>query len=279
MAQYVSNPSLPAAAQYVSNPSLLAAAQYISNPSLPAAHARSGSKQPSPPLPTTRLPARRVAPPGSTLRPTAEAASETGTSQDGIGLPTATAHVATSTVPTRESNSGNRVAVGVGRQVSNPQTLSSNTSAAPPRWNTSHIIGVRRKNSSAIKLVVDVTAEGSEKLLAGLKDINDTARELKKEELALEMKIHEENLHYKQEKDKMLLENSKLALMNQTAMVAAMASLAKAIRGVRPTPECHSTTTYDEDPAGSAPDHGTKRTAGHCYEAAGTGYSNIDTST
>jgi hypothetical protein len=66
---------------------------------------------------------------------------------------------------------------------------------------------MRRKNSSTINLVADATVEGSEKLLAGLKDINDSARELKKEELALEMEIHEENLRYKQEKDKMLLEN------------------------------------------------------------------------
>ena len=64
---------------------------------------------------------------------------------------------------------------------------------------------MRRKNSSTIKLVVDTTIEGSEKLFARLKDINDTTRELKKEELALEMKIHEENLCYKQEKNKMLL--------------------------------------------------------------------------
>jgi hypothetical protein len=58
-----------------------------------------------------------------------------------------------------------------------------------------------------------------------------------------------------------------------------MASLAEAIRGVRPTPGCHTTTASNEDPTGSAPDHDTERTAGHSYKAAGTGYGNIDTST
>lgn len=89
-----------------------------------------------------------------------------------------------------------------------------------------------RKNSSAVKLVADATLEGSERLVAGLKDINDATKELKKEEMALEMRKHEENLRYNQEKDKVLLENSKLALLNQTAVVAAMMSLADAIRSM-----------------------------------------------
>jgi hypothetical protein len=72
--------------------------------------------------------------------------------------------------------------------------------------------------------VADTTLEGNKKLVVGLKDINDTAKELKKEELALEMKIHQENLRYNQEKDKMLLENAKLTLLNQSAVVAAMTS-------------------------------------------------------
>jgi hypothetical protein len=36
--------------------------------------------------------------------------------------------------------------------------------------------------------------------------INDTSKELKKE-LALEMRIHEENLKYQKDKDTILLEN------------------------------------------------------------------------
>ena len=91
-----------------------------------------------------------------------------------------------------------------------------------------------------MKLVAEATLEGSQRLVAGLKDINDTAKELRKEEMALEMKRHEENLRYNQEKDKVLLQNSQMALMNQSAVVAAMASLADAIRSVRAP---HASTT------------------------------------
>ena len=34
--------------------------------------------------------------------------------------------------------------------------------------------------------------EGSDKLVAGLKEINDTSKEIKKEEIALGLRIHEE---------------------------------------------------------------------------------------
>ena len=36
--------------------------------------------------------------------------------------------------------------------------------------------------------------EGTDKLVASLKEINDTSKELKKEEIALGIRIHEENL-------------------------------------------------------------------------------------
>jgi hypothetical protein len=89
-----------------------------------------------------------------------------------------------------------------------------------------------------MRVVADATLEGSEKLVAWLKEINDTSKELKKEELALEIRIHEENLRYKQEKDKVLLENSKLALLNQSAVVATMASLVDTIRSVKAPTGC-----------------------------------------
>lgn len=78
--------------------------------------------------------------------------------------------------------------------------------------------------------------EGTDKLVAGLKEINDTSKELKKEEIALGIRIHEDNLRYKQEKEKLHLENSRIALQNQSAVVAAMTSLADAIRTVRAPP-------------------------------------------
>ena len=48
----------------------------------------------------------------------------------------------------------------------------------------------------------------------------------------MEIKIYEENLRYNKKKYKMLLENLKLALMNQTVVVAAMTSLADVTRSV-----------------------------------------------
>jgi hypothetical protein len=128
-----------------------------------------------------------------------------------------------------------------------PQTLSSDTSATAGRRNTSHSTGVRRKNSAAIKLVAEATVEGSDKLVASLKEINETSEDMRKEEMVMELRIHEENLRYKQEKDKVLLENSKLALLNQTAVIAAMASMAEAIRGIRAPRDC-GTGSIDDQP-------------------------------
>lgn len=95
--------------------------------------------------------------------------------------------------------------------------------------------------------------EGSDKLVAGLKEINDTSKELKREEIALGMRIHEENLRYKQDKDKLHIENSRIALLNQSAVVAAMTSLAEAIRSVRaPTTSTVDTTTTTPTDMGPA---------------------------
>jgi hypothetical protein len=79
------------------------------------------------------------------------------------------------------SNSTAQRATGI-RQ-SDPHLLSSDTSAARTKRGTSGSTGVRRKSSAAIKLVADATLEGSEKLLAGLKEINDTTKELKTQEM------------------------------------------------------------------------------------------------
>jgi hypothetical protein len=77
------------------------------------------------------------------------------------------------------SNSTAQRATGI-RQ-SDPHLLSSDTSAARTKRGTSGSTGVR--SSAAIKLVADATLEGSEKLLAGLKEINDTTKELKTQEM------------------------------------------------------------------------------------------------
>jgi hypothetical protein len=87
-----------------------------------------------------------------------------------------------------------------------------------------------------MRLFADATVECSNKLVAGLKEINDTTKQMKTEEMELELRIHEETMRYKQEKDHILLENAWLALINQGVVVAAMAGLADAIRGTRAPP-------------------------------------------
>lgn len=94
--------------------------------------------------------------------------------------------------------------------------------------------------------MTDATLEGSEKLVARLKKINNTAKELKKEQLALDIRIHEDNLRYKQEKNKMKFENSRLALQNQSAVVVAMASMAEAIRSAQAPATSNTSTTAAE---------------------------------
>jgi hypothetical protein len=44
-----------------------------------------------------------------------------------------------------------------------------------------------------IKMVADAILEGSDRLVAGLKEINDTAKDMRKQELDLDMRILEEN--------------------------------------------------------------------------------------
>jgi hypothetical protein len=89
-----------------------------------------------------------------------------------------------------------------GTRESDPHVLSSSdTSGARSNKPTIGSIGVRRKNNAGIKLVVDATLEGSDRLVAGLKEINDTAKVMKREEMDLELRIHDENMHYKLQRD------------------------------------------------------------------------------
>jgi hypothetical protein len=71
-----------------------------------------------------------------------------------------------------------------GARLNDPHLISSSyTSVARSKRPTSGSTGVRRKNSAAIKLVADATLEGCDHLVAGLKEINDTSKEMKKEEM------------------------------------------------------------------------------------------------
>lgn len=82
---------------------------------------------------------------------------------------------------------------------------SSTRSKRPPTGSTS----MRTKNSATFKTVADAILEGSDRLVAGLKEINDTTKDMRKHELDLDMKIHEENMLYKLERDKQVLENAR----------------------------------------------------------------------
>jgi hypothetical protein len=66
-------------------------------------------------------------------------------------------------------------------------------------------------------------------------------------------------MEYKQQKDNMVMENARLQLLNQGAVVAAMSALAEAIQGTRgstaPTTEEHTSAGHDstaEEHSGSA---------------------------
>jgi hypothetical protein len=197
----------------------------------------------APGLPHTRVPGGRMHAAPTSHRPPPQAGSPSSSQHTGMPRPSVPHGVPAGIPPRGHSSSGNRGVCTPGERHSEPQTLSSDTSAAAPRRQASHSTGVRKKSSAAMKLIADATFEGSEKLVAGLKDINDTAKELKREQLALDTRIHEENLWYQKEKDKLLLENSKLSLLNQTAVVAAMTSLADVIRIARNPPVDNYTTT------------------------------------
>ena len=46
-------------------------------------------------------------------------------------------------------------------------------------------------------MVADATLEGSDRLVAGLKEINSTAKEMKVQEMELELQMYYENMKYK----------------------------------------------------------------------------------
>jgi hypothetical protein len=81
--------------------------------------------------------------------------------------------------------------------------------------------------------VADATLERSESLFARLKEINNTAKVLKTQEMELELHMHQEEMLYEHGNDEKLLENAQLSLLNQGVVVAAMASFADAIRDVQ----------------------------------------------
>jgi hypothetical protein len=100
------------------------------------------------------------------------------------------------------ASSATLAAPAVGARASDPHLVSSlDTSAGRSRKPPSGSTGVRRKTNHAIKLVAYATVEGSDKLVAGLKEINDSTKEMKKQQMEMDLTIHAKNMRYKEKKD------------------------------------------------------------------------------
>lgn len=74
---------------------------------------------------------------------------------------------------------------------------------------------------------------------------------MKREEMDLDLRIHNDNMHYKFQRDQKVLETARLALLNQGVVVAAMASLANAIRRTRPPPTSAPISSTPEEEEGT----------------------------
>ncbi|KAG0567755.1 hypothetical protein KC19_7G157900 [Ceratodon purpureus] len=102
--------------------------------------------------------------------------------------------------------------------------------------------GVRKKRSIDTTSIADGVMESAEKMVKVLGEINETQRTTEKAKLETHAKHFMESLEYKRERDRMLMENARIAqeqarlgLMNQQMVVHALASLASAIgRSVSP---------------------------------------------
>ncbi|KAG0596041.1 hypothetical protein M758_UG219000 [Ceratodon purpureus] len=110
--------------------------------------------------------------------------------------------------------------------------------------------GVRKKRNIDSLSIADGVMESAEKMVKVLGEINETQRTTEKAKLETHAKHFMESLEYKRERDRMLMENARIAqeqarlgLMNQQMVVHALASLASAIgrtvapMGPPPTPK------------------------------------------
>jgi hypothetical protein len=84
--------------------------------------------------------------------------------------------------------------------------------------------------------MAEVTTEGSEKLVIALREITTTSREItttskemEMRKLDLQVELHAANLEYKRERDRTAVENARLSLFHQSAVVQAISSLAEAL--------------------------------------------------
>ena len=78
------------------------------------------------------------------------------------------------------------------------------------------------------------TAEGSEKLINALKEITIINKEMESRKIDLHIEIHSSNLDYKWKRDRAAIENSRISLLHQSAVVQAISSLVEALAHLNP---------------------------------------------
>ena len=122
----------------------------------------------------------------------------------------------------------------MGGHSNDPNVLSSfDTSIGRSCKPTVGSTGIRRKKNVAIQSMAEATLQESEKLGVGLKDMNGSAQSLHQKMLDMEMRMHKENMRYKQDKDKRMQELARLALLNQSTMATAMVTMAEVVKASR----------------------------------------------
>lgn len=124
--------------------------------------------------------------------------------------------------------------------------LSSDASTVRPRKPTAGSTGVRRKKMPGIQSLAEATLQGSERLVTSLKEINDNSNSLQERLLEMELKIHEENMKYKHEKDLRGQEVARLSLIYQNTMASAMVTLAESLKSNNNVQPPFSTTKDTE---------------------------------
>ncbi|KAG0612604.1 hypothetical protein M758_6G041100 [Ceratodon purpureus] len=77
--------------------------------------------------------------------------------------------------------------------------------------------------------MADVTAEAGEKMVKTLQKMTDANKEMETMRLEVQSKMHLEQMEYKQDRDRMEMENMSMALLNQGMVVNAISSLTEAI--------------------------------------------------
>ncbi|KAG0627716.1 hypothetical protein M758_2G222900 [Ceratodon purpureus] len=129
-----------------------------------------------------------------------------------------------------------------GRPIEEVHVLSSTaTSAAAQLRKTIGSTGHKKRRSSEVSGIAEGVSKSAEKMVRVLGEINETQKETEKEKLQVHTKLFEQGLEYKRERDRLNLENTRIAqehqkmtLMNQQMVVQAIANLASALARTLP---------------------------------------------